>query len=461
MVYNQIIKNGKVTRGGIGVTIVQSDTDKARALLKEAGVTEGAFVETVTAGGGSDKAGIKDGDIIVAVNGKPVRNGNDLIDTVTATPVGTSLDIGVLRDRKRQNFRVVVGDLAQLFPERFGAGNEQESNKAEGSAVSLGMRLENLTDQRRETLGLKEKGGVRVYSVEPDSFADDIGLLAGDVLTSINHQPINTVDDVTRVRNTLKPGDPVTFRVLRKERGPNGEWSPAVCGRHAPQPSLTLCGAGCQRGRSVLQACGPFLWRRWSFHRRGPVPRRAKLNYRHADYSVLGGHAALAALAWSADVATPAKKTGVSQEDRHEVARQEGRRETPLRKPASRRERRPPEPRPRTPPLRKPAPEPPLRAAGRRGRRRSVSRGATGNWRPTPQRYKEIQDALAAKGYLKPEDANGTWNQASVDALKKFQAGQNLDSTGKINSLSLIALGLGPKRETPPPKPPAEAPPAP
>jgi serine protease Do len=235
-VYNQIIKNGKVTRGGIGVQITQSDSDKARALLKEAGVDEGAFVETVTPGGGADKAGIKDGDIIVAVNGKPVRTGNDLIDMVTVTPVGSSLDIGVLRDHKRQNFRVVVGDLAQLFPERFGAGNEQESNKAQGSAVSLGMRLENLTDQRRETLGLKEKGGVRVYSVEPDSFADDIGLLPGDVLTSINHQPINTGDDVTRVRNTLKPGDPVTFRVLRKERGANGEWATAFAAGTLPNP---------------------------------------------------------------------------------------------------------------------------------------------------------------------------------------------------------------------------------
>jgi S1-C subfamily serine protease len=157
-----------------------------------------------------------------------------VIDTVTVTPVGTSLDIAVWRDHKRQNFRVVVGDLAQLFPEKFGSGNGEESNKAEGSAVSLGMRLENLTDPRRETLGLKEKGGVRVYSVEPDSFAEDIGLLAGDVLTSINHQAINTVDDVTRVRNTLKPGDPVTFRVMRKARGTNGDWAPAFAAGTLP-----------------------------------------------------------------------------------------------------------------------------------------------------------------------------------------------------------------------------------
>ena len=67
---------------------------------------------------------------------------------------------------------------------------------------------------------------------------------------------------------------------------------------------------------------------------------------------------------------------------------------------------------------------------------------------PTPDRYKEIQGALAAKGYLPPEQANGQWNDGSQAALKRFQADQNLDASGKINSLSLIALGLGPKHET-------------
>ncbi|HWB85218.1 MAG TPA: peptidoglycan-binding protein [Bryobacteraceae bacterium] len=68
---------------------------------------------------------------------------------------------------------------------------------------------------------------------------------------------------------------------------------------------------------------------------------------------------------------------------------------------------------------------------------------------PTPERYKEIQDALVAKGYLQPEEATGSWNQTSVGALKKFQADQNIDDSGKINSLSLIALGLGPKHDAP------------
>jgi hypothetical protein len=74
---------------------------------------------------------------------------------------------------------------------------------------------------------------------------------------------------------------------------------------------------------------------------------------------------------------------------------------------------------------------------------------------PTPDRYKEIQNALVSKGYLKPEEAGGAWGDSSTAALKRFQADQNLESTGKINSLSLIALGLGPRRDpAPPPKPP-------
>lgn len=66
---------------------------------------------------------------------------------------------------------------------------------------------------------------------------------------------------------------------------------------------------------------------------------------------------------------------------------------------------------------------------------------------PTPERYREIQQALAAKGYLKTEP-NGQWNAESVDAMRRFQQDQNLTVTGKLDSLSLIALGLGPKRTT-------------
>ena len=102
---------------------------------------------------------------------------------------------------------------------------------------------------------------------------------------------------------------------------------------------------------------------------------------------------------------------------------------------------------------------PARKTASKSGGKSSPRRKAV-TWRnrqtaPTPDRYRQIQSALAAKGYLSPQDATGVWNQTSIDALKKFQREQNIDSSGKINSLSIIALGLGPKRETAPVKPPA------
>ncbi len=90
-------------------------------------------------------------------------------------------------------------------------------------------------------------------------------------------------------------------------------------------------------------------------------------------------------------------------------------------------------------------------AAAKKPAKKIASKRST--WRnrqatPSSDRYREIQDALVAKGYLPAGAATGTWDQASAEALKKFQAEQNLDSNGKINSLSLIALGLGPKHDS-------------
>jgi Putative peptidoglycan binding domain len=106
----------------------------------------------------------------------------------------------------------------------------------------------------------------------------------------------------------------------------------------------------------------------------------------------------------------------------------------------------------------------PVRATASKSGKKSVpaKRPVATTWRnrqmaPTPERYRQIQEALAAKGYLKPEEATGTWNQGSVEALKRFQAEQNIESTGKINSLSLIALGLGPKHDATAIKPPVPA----
>jgi peptidoglycan hydrolase-like protein with peptidoglycan-binding domain len=81
-----------------------------------------------------------------------------------------------------------------------------------------------------------------------------------------------------------------------------------------------------------------------------------------------------------------------------------------------------------------------------RKRSQTARRSAPRQSAPTPERYMEIQQALANKGFFTGE-VNGVWGADSVDALKKFQAAQNLSPDGKLGALSLIALGLGPKRE--------------
>ena len=133
--------------------------------------------------------------------------------------------------------------------------------------------------------------------------------------------------------------------------------------------------------------------------------------------------AAFLLLTWNAQSAEPAKKAPPKKTT---AAKKTG---APAKKSAS--------------PARKSAP---ARKTGKKGASRTTWRNRQAA--PTASRYREIQDALAGKGYLKPEDANGVWGESSVDALKRFQAEQKIESTGKINSLSLIALGLGPKHDS-------------
>jgi len=224
-VYNAIIKNGKVTRGGIGVSLKLTNDPQTPILLKNAGASDGAFVDSVKEGGPADKGGVKDGDVIVAINGKPIHDGDQLIGMVTLTPIGTALDVTVLREGRRLNCKVVVSDLAQLFPERFANVNESAQATPGGTTVSFGMSIQNLTDRQRDTLGLKEKGGVQIVDVDPDSFAADIGLFRNDIILSIANKPVNSLEDVKRVQATLKPGDAVAFHLLRKTgNGPTATW---------------------------------------------------------------------------------------------------------------------------------------------------------------------------------------------------------------------------------------------
>jgi len=221
-VYNQIIKTGKVSRGSIGVRFQKERRD----LLKAYGADQGVFIEAVEPGGPADKAGIKVEDIIVGYNGKAVQDGDDLVNRVSNTPVGTDATVTVLRNGKKTDITVRIAERAEVFPSLRGRRLRPEgSGGIEGTTQArFGMTIRPLTENDRERLGYDQKGGVLITEIEPGGFADDIGLLPRDIVTSINRQPVNSVEDVQRIQQGLKPGDAVAFRVMRVPQTRGGEW---------------------------------------------------------------------------------------------------------------------------------------------------------------------------------------------------------------------------------------------
>jgi membrane-associated protease RseP (regulator of RpoE activity) len=102
--------------GSIGVQYSPSDSDKAQAMLRANGVTEGVYVSGTVPGSPAAKAGIQKGDIITAVNGQAVHNGDELTTSVSGSSVGSAMSVGVLRDGKLRTFQVVVADRAKVYP---------------------------------------------------------------------------------------------------------------------------------------------------------------------------------------------------------------------------------------------------------------------------------------------------------------------------------------------------------
>ncbi len=230
-VYNQIIKHGRVTRGSIGVSFGREDDPY---LLPALGLDHGVLITTVQKGGPADKAGLKPEDVIVAMNGVPIRNGDDLVARVADTPVGEEVVITVDRGGKKMDFHVVVGDRMKVWADdpRFSQYKQQaEPQQEETSGAKFGIYVRNLTPRELDEMKLEAEGGVIITRVELGSMADDIGLRENDVILSINRKPVTSVDDLKSIQQTLKSGDPVAFRVARPVpvRGPGGakvEWRP-------------------------------------------------------------------------------------------------------------------------------------------------------------------------------------------------------------------------------------------
>jgi serine protease Do len=218
-VYNQLISSGKVTRGSIGIQF-QDESSKNPVLMKELGAPYGVVVELIQPGSPAEKAGLQAGDVITTVNGKPVHSGNDLVDPISQTPIGQSVQIGYVRNKETKEASLTVADRAKLF-----AQNSPDAQDQPGAAPDqgqLGAHAEALTPEIAHKLGIPNVAGAIVTQVDPASFAEDIGLTRGDIITEINHVAVSSIADYRNAMSKLKPGDNVLIKVARPSGDPSG-----------------------------------------------------------------------------------------------------------------------------------------------------------------------------------------------------------------------------------------------
>jgi len=214
-VYDQIIKQGRVTRGSIGVSF-QEEISTNPITLKSLGAPYGVVIESVQAGSPAEKAGLKGGDVITSVNGHAVKTGNDLVNPIAEAPIGSKVKLTYMRDRAQKEATATVEDRTRVFPNTAGRMSDQPG---EAVPTEFGLHVEELTPERGHRVGIEGQKGVIVSEVEPASFAEDLLFTRGDVITEINRQPINSVADYRAAVSKLKPGDDVVFKVLRRQDG--------------------------------------------------------------------------------------------------------------------------------------------------------------------------------------------------------------------------------------------------
>ena len=212
-VYNQLISHGKVTRGSIGVTF-QEENSQNPILMKELGAPYGIVVEAVAPGSPAEKAGLKAGDVITDVNGSAIHNGADLVSPIAQTPIGQSVKIRFVRNKEAREVSLSVADRDKLFPETAQDSAEQPSHPDEPG--QFGLHVEQLTPDLSQKLGIGKLTGVVVTEVEPASFAEDTGFSRGDVIVEINHVPVASMADYHAQMSKLKVGDDVLFKVERR-----------------------------------------------------------------------------------------------------------------------------------------------------------------------------------------------------------------------------------------------------
>ena len=210
-VMDQLRTKGKVTRSQLGVTVQQVTSDIAQNLgLKHAG---GAIVSSVNPGSAADKAGVKQGDVIESFNGQPVQDFNSLRNRVAATTPGTMADLTIVRDGAEKHLSV---KLAEANPSNGARGDDGEPDSTDKAA--LGVSVAPLTPELASRLGTKSAEGLVVQNVDPDGRAADAGIRSGDVIESVNRQPVKSVEEL---RSALKRNADRPVLLLINRQGSN------------------------------------------------------------------------------------------------------------------------------------------------------------------------------------------------------------------------------------------------
>ena len=189
-VMEQLVKDGKVRRGMLGVTIQPIDADLAASMNLPA--ARGAIVTSVTAGGPAAKAGIQRGDVITAVNNTPVNDPNSLRNTVASLAPGSNATVTVQRNGRDQNVSVALAEL----PDRPRDDAEETSSNNGTGNERYGLSLQVFTSNMAERYGLDvDDQGLLVTRVDPNGSAANAGIRQGDLIQEINRRPVRNVPD--------------------------------------------------------------------------------------------------------------------------------------------------------------------------------------------------------------------------------------------------------------------------
>jgi len=210
-VYNMLIgPEHKVIRGSIGIGFSAAPP---AAVTREYGFANGGGVQvgSVTPGGPAAKAGIEPLDVIVSLDGKPIKDGDQLVADVSARKVGSTVQMGYLRNGAQHTATVGIADRDLLYADTGAAADNSGPAEVDAGEGKLGITVTAVPASISSKLNIK--GGVIVNSVRPGSFADDINVPKGAIITAINKHPITDEASYRSIVTSLKSGDDVVFVV--------------------------------------------------------------------------------------------------------------------------------------------------------------------------------------------------------------------------------------------------------